>query len=199
MSVSIDLLPPEVHAGREQRRNLQALAGVLALLVATLALVQVNQLRRVDVAEAAREVAEAELAQLRAQEAALGEFGQVETALETARLQLATVLGDEVGLAGILQDLAAVIPSDAAFDNVTIDTQAGDDVALIQLSGETRQGVAPGVERLLVSLDKVDAFVRTQLSATAADGEYTAFDLVVQVGPPALTGRYVDGLPEELR
>lgn len=199
MSASVDLLPPELAQRRADRRNLQAFAGVVVLVVATVLLVYAGESRRLTAATAQREAAEAELAQLSAREAALAEFGLLDRELEAAQLQLATALGAEVGFAGILQDLAAVLPTDATIDDLTIDSLVPDVAAVVQLSGETRLGIAPGLERLLVSIDKVDAFASTQLSSSTVDGEYTAFDLRVSVDEAARTNRYAEGLPEGLR
>ena len=199
MSASVDLLPPQIVEQRQRRRHLQALGGLVALLLVGLALVQVGELRSAARAEERRDLAEAELATLRAEAAALDEFARIADELETSQLRLVDALGTEVGFAGVLQDLAAVLPTDASFGDLTL--AAGEDamVAQLTLSGETRRGVAPGVERLMIALDKVDAFERTVLASTSVDGEYTSFDVLVEVGAAALTGRYHDGLPEELR
>lgn len=209
MSATVDLLPPEIGEARTQRRVLQALAGAFVVLLLALAVVQVVQLRRVDAAVAVQEAEEARLAQLRAEVAGLSEFGLVAAELETAELQLVAALASEVGMAAILQDLAAVMPSDANVDGVTLTVdpdgaEAGSGalpqtVATLQLSGETRRGVAPGVERLLVSLDKVAAFQGAELGSTTMDEAYARFEVGLDVDTNGLTGRYLDGIPEELR
>ena len=199
MSASIDLLPPEVLQRRVDARNLQAAGGVLGILLLALLLLWAGQARRLTAAEEARDGAQAQLQALRAEETALGEFGDLDRQLQAAELQLAGAMGSEVGFAGLLQDFAAVLPTDASIQNLTLDTFGSDGVGSVLLAGETRRGIAPGLERLLISLDKVSSLSDPQLTSTSVDGEYTAFTLQLQVGPDARTERYAAGLPEGLR
>jgi hypothetical protein len=73
------------------------------------------------------------------------------------------------------------------------------------MNGKSLESHAPGVERFLISLDKVASFVDLHVSPprsratrrTPTTGPSPSVD--GQIGPEVLTGRYDDGLPEELR
>lgn len=211
MSVRVNLLPQETYA-RQQAVRQRALAGVAGVvLLVLLAGVYVFQVNRVSDAEMARDEARAELDRLEAREAELAEFRDLQQRVEAADARIAGTLTHELSLAGILQDTAAVTPNDTAFTEMTVtaiedtgpDGSAVRDVlARINMSGETLHGHAPGVERLLLEFDKIAAFFDAYFTNSSIDGEdedVSLFQVEVDVGQEARTGRYDEGVPEELR
>ena len=210
MSVRVNLLPRETHAKQAATRQRLLLAGAGVLLLVLLAGVHLFQLSRVDSARAELAEEEARAAELQDEVAALAEFDDLQERRRQAHETIAVTLGGEMGLAGILQDLAAVMPADAQLDslNVSLGTESHDattgraTVGTFSATGKTLTSHAPGVERLVLALDKVAPFVDIFVNSSSLDeaGEDVAtYSVEGQIGPEVLTGRYRDGLPEELR
>jgi Tfp pilus assembly protein PilN len=210
VSVRVNLLPRETYARQlaSRQRAFAAVAGLL--LIVLLAGVYWWQASRV--ADARDELAaeEERVSELNAEVAALVEFEELRDRQETSDETIRTTLDGEATFAGILQDLAAVMPADSQLDSLTVsvgeasmdDTTRRPTVGSFSATGQTLASHAPGVERLLLSLEKVASFVDLFVnSSTLADDEQdiASFSVEGQIGPEVLTGRYEDGLPEALR
>ena len=210
MSVRVNLLPQSVaenQAAARQRGGLM-LGGVA--LIAVLAAVTVWQNGQISDAEDRRDDQQAVLAALQADERELSEFADLELRTGEAEEQIRTALADEVSLAGILQDLASVMPSDAQIESLDIALFADEPgfgidaptVGTLQLVGRSLNDHAPGLERLLLELDKVAAFHDLFFTNSVLQDPvepYPTFNVESQLGPEVLTGRYEDGIPEGLR
>jgi hypothetical protein len=213
MSVRVNLLPRETYARQAaaRQRMFVGLGGLV--LVALLAGAYFFQMNTLSNARDDRDAAQAELDQLAAREAQLAEFRDLEQRLEERQEVIATALVGELSFAGILQDVAAVMPTDAALTefNVTAVADTGPDggavreiVARISAGGESLRGHAPGVERLLLEFDKIAAFfdiyvTNSELDEEDEDEDVAIFTFEVDVGQEARTNRYVEGVPEGLR
>jgi Tfp pilus assembly protein PilN len=178
-------------------------------LVGVLGLLYLVQLNRVGDARERLEAEEARVAELEAEVAELQEFQDLESRRDAADTLLATAFGNEVSFAGVLQDIAAVYPTDAQLETLTVALTADPapqlgavrvPIGLITATGATLQGHAPGVERLLLELGKVASFSNVFFSnSTQSEEGIAAFTVDVDLGEEARTRRYADGLPEELR
>jgi hypothetical protein len=211
VSVRVNLLPQEAAARQEaaRQRNAFIVAGLVLLLL--LGLLYWWQLARVGDARDERDLAQEELQVLQAREAELAEFGDLDNRVDEANSIIESALADEISYAGVLQDLAAVMPADSAlteFDITAVEAEGpdGDEVreviARIVASGESLEGHAPGLERLLLEMDKIVSFFDVYFTNSVVDGDdedVVLFDFEVDVGQEARTGRYQDGVPEELR
>ncbi|MBW3659808.1 MAG: hypothetical protein KY457_14305 [Actinobacteria bacterium] len=210
MSVRVNLLPGEVaERNRAARQRAGLAAGAVAFLGA-LGLVYLVQLNRVGDAQEQLEAEQARVAELQAEVADLQEFQELEQRAAASETVLVSALGDEASIAGVLQDLAAVMPSDAELNSISItvnDTavapvagQTRASYGTITMSGRTLRGHAPGLERLLLELDKVASFSGLFFSSSAVDeANVGTFSVELNLGDEILTRRYLNGLPEELR
>lgn len=203
MSVRVNLLPDDLQ--RKERANQRNLwiAGGFAVLVVLLAVGYLWQLGRVDDARTVLAEEEAVAQQLQSEIAELDEYAAIQAELEDADESVALVFGDEIGVAGILQDIATVMPEDTELSEfnytATPDAEFGIPGELT-LTGRTIDRHAPGLERLLLELDKVAAFRSPYFGSAAVDNDdAVAFDVTVQLGPEVLTHRYDGGIPEVLR
>lgn len=212
MSVRVNLLPQEQsarQAAARQRTGVIA-AGVGVLVV--LAGVTLWQNGRIADADDRLEDEQAVLASLDAEVTQLQEFSELESRIASSHEQIQLALGGEVSLAGVLQDIAAVMPADAQLDSLNltvagIDEEAaatadGPSLGTLVATGKSLNNHAPGLERFLLELDKVAAFhdlFFTSSVLAEPDDPYPTFTVEAQLGPEILTGRYAEGLPEELR
>jgi Tfp pilus assembly protein PilN len=207
MSVRVNLLP-EATKQRDraaQQRSVAALAGVV--LLAGLGGVYLWQSSQVNQAEDQLLAEQARTSQLRGEQAELIAFQELADRRERSDEILISALGDEVSLAGVLQDVAAVMPADTQLETFAVDIPSPSDpetdaVGTLSLTGKTLASHAPGVERVLVSLDKVASFREAYLNSSTLDeddGRIATFSLDGQIGPEAETDRYINGLPEEWR
>jgi hypothetical protein len=211
MSVRVNLLPHEAAERQEAIRQRQGVGVAAVALLAVLGAVYLWQVTQVNNAEAERDQAREELQALEARETQLSDFAELEQRVEESNDMLSTALADEISFAGILQDVAAVTPTDTAYDEFTVTAveAAGPDgeevrqvIARIVASGESLFGHAPGLERVMLELDKIGSFFDvyfTNSEIDEDDPDVTFFDLEVDVGVQARTDRYEQGVPEELR
>lgn len=208
MSVKVNLLPQEQTARQAVARQRNGvIAGGVAVL-AVLGAVTVWQNGNVADAEDRLADEQAVLAALQAEVNELNEFADLEGRVNETDTLIAQALAGEASFAGILQDIAAVMPSDAQLESLTITmnepapgteaTSLGSMVAV----GKSLNDHAPGLERLLLELDKVSAFHDLFFTSSVLeepDDPYPTFTVEAQLGPEILTGRYFDGVPEDLR
>jgi Tfp pilus assembly protein PilN len=211
VNARVNLLPREVEARNRAARQRAGLAGAGVLFLAILVALYLFQVGRVNDTQARLEAEQAELSALQADLATLTEFQDLERRRDEANELLATALGGEASVAGVLQDLAAVFPTDADLTSLAVTVTGEPGAAALgaerpsygQLtgSGRTTRGHAPGLERLLLELEKVGAFSDVYFGSSTLDeeGGFATFSIDVQLGPEILTRRYANGLPEELR
>jgi Tfp pilus assembly protein PilN len=207
MSVRVNLLP-EATKQRDRaahQRSLAALVGVVFL--AGLGGVYLWQSSQVSQAEDQLAAEQTRTSELRGDQAELIAFQELADRRDRSDDILMTALSDEVSLAGVLQDIAAVMPTDTqletvAFSIATVDDPAVTGVGTLSLTGKTLTAHAPGVERVLLSLDKIVSFREAYLNSSTLDeddGRIATFSLDGQIGVEAETGRYAHGIPEALR
>lgn len=202
MSVRVNLLPGEVAArGRASRARI--VAGVLAfVLVGILGILSLMQ--RSSINDAREQLASIQAAneELNADIAALQPFADLEARANTSVDLVELALGSEGSLATVLQDLSAVLPPDAQIDNLSV-TLPGEAISpatggtrliygRLAATGQVTEGIAPGVERLMIDLDRVAAFDNPYVTTSTVDEEGVAtFSLEVELGPETLTRRYL--------
>lgn len=209
MSVRVNLLPQTVaekQAASRQRGGL--ILGGVALLAA-LGAVTFWQNGRIADAEDRRDDQQAVLTALRADEAQLAEFADLQGRVREADELIVAALGDEASFAGILQDVAAVMPSDGQLESLSIvladvPTVGVDAAAVGTLTavGKSLNAHAPGLERLLLEFDKVAAFHDLFFTSSVLEDPeqpYPTFSVEAQLGPEIRTERYAEGVPEGLR
>jgi Tfp pilus assembly protein PilN len=208
MTARVNLLPEETRRRARAARRQGVAVAMLVLLVGVLAFVHVLQRGTLDqgrvelaAAEASRDLAQQDVNSLSA-------FANLGARLDEARAIVAETLGAQVTVAGILQDVALILPHDADVDalSVTLTTDEDEDedelgpVGNLGLSGETSADISPGVERLLLALEKVAGFRNIHVSSASLDDEgYTQYSIQLQLGPENRTERYTDGVPGGLR
>jgi Tfp pilus assembly protein PilN len=207
MSVRVNLLPEATkQRGRANQQRLMALgaAGLLLLLLGGIWWWAANQVSQAEDRLAAEQSV---TAGLRAEEAELVAFRDLADRRDQAVETLTVSLSDEVSIAGVLQDLAAVMPADAQMDTLTVTIQRSEERADVMgnlvVTGQTLTSHAPGVERMLLALEKVSTFGELYLNSSTLDPEQVdpvaTFSLEGAVRSEARTDRYVDGLPGDLR
>ena len=216
MSVRVNLLPEATKQGdrARQQRSIAGLAGVV--LLAALGSTYLWASSQVSQAEEELAAEEARTSELRGEQAELIAFQDLADRREQALDTLTGAMADEVSAAGLLQDVAAVLPPDTQLDslNFTVTPPAPDPpddaapspaevIATFNVTGQTLNSHAPGVERVLMSFGKIAGFRDLYLNSSTLDQEtdegIAEFSMDGQVGPEARTRRYSDGLPEMLR
>lgn len=206
----VNLIPREVEE-RNRARQQWTLAGIAGLvLVVLLVGAYLFQLGRVSDAEDRLAEERAVVNELEAELTTLEEFRALEDRLQVSCEFLQVALADEVTMAGALQDLAAVTPTNTEIDTLqlTLEPEATPPLGAVRVpigsllaTGLTLDSHAPGLERLLLELGKVAAFDNVYFTEATLDETTGAvsFSLDVDLGPELRTLRYVDCLPEELR
>jgi hypothetical protein len=213
VSVRVNLLPQASKAGARanRQRGIAGLLGVLLLLI--LGGLYWWQAGRVN--DAQDRLAQEELVAqgLQNEVNALAEYRTLEEEQREATESLQLALADEVSVAAVLQDFGAGLPEDAQLDTLALDFQAE---TIDPVSGRTTVGTftatgqslarhAPGVERLLLSLDRFAALYDVHVSDSSLEDREDLDDGVVtfgidgRIGEEVATDRYADGVPEGLR
>ena len=200
MSVKVNLLPQEVgersRAGR-QRAVTGAAFGILLLGIGGAWWWNGG---RVDDARTDLATAEDVVAMREVELGELAPFAELRDREAAGAELLQSTLGDEVSVAGVLQDLSSVFPPNAELATLSVtitgdrSPQAGGErvvVGSVNGDGYLLLGVAPGAERLLIDVGRAAAFenvfVSTALDeATGAD----SFQFDLELGHEARSGRY---------
>ena len=202
MTARVNLLPGTVRE-RDAATKQRVYAGLIVLIVlAGLAGATLWQRGVLNDAEDELADAEAELAAAQQEVAELAEFADLEERLARADDLLSTTMSEEATLAGVLQDVALVIPSEGAFTAMTINLSGADgaNVGNFTASAEVLSSHAPGVERFLLQLERAAGFRSVYPGGSTIDeDDIASFNVSVQLGPEYLTQRYDDGLPEVIR
>ncbi len=207
MSVRVNLLPEATkQRGQANQQRLIALgaAGLLLLLLGGIWWWAANQVSQAEDRLAAEQSV---TAGLRSEEAELVAFRDLADRRDQAVETLTASMADEVSLAGVLQDLAAVMPDDAQMDTLAVNLQGvperTDVIGNLVITGRTLTSHAPGVERMMLALEKVATFGELFLNSSTLEEDQADpvanFSLEGAVRAEARTDRYEDGLPGDLR
>ena len=202
MTAKVNLLPQATRADAGKTRQRGIAVGVVLLVIAALGLATFLQFGVLEDAEQDLADAQAELVAAQAEVAALAEFEDIEQRLAETNELVTSVLAGETTLAGILQDIALVTPTEGAFTSMGLTFQQDDPSTVGTFTGnaEVLSSHAPGVERFLLQLERPAGFRNAFPGGSAIDEDDIAtFPVTVQLGPEYRTGRYQDGLPEVLR
>lgn len=206
MSVRVNLLPEEVkERGRAGRARV--VAGVLGLVLVA-ALAGLWFMERAELTDTQDRLAEVEARNeaLQVDIAALQPFADLDARANASVDVVALALAGEKSFATVLQDLSAVMPPSAElsvvtltfFEESTAPSPGGTRLIHGRLSatGQVLAGHAPGVERLVIDLERVAAFDNVYVTTSSEDDEGVAtFSLEVELGPEVLTNRYaIEGL-----
>lgn len=211
MTPRVNLLPPEFHQRVVERRYAFRGAGGLVVLLLVLLLVTVMQGRQIGSAEARRDTAQAELAQLQGERAELQPFDELAGRLESRSEVVSFAMGREVSWATALTDLAATLPEDASLTSVSATLEVppvpgGESreqpegganhavVATLSLDGYSVARVAPGVTSVLERVATGPRFTTPVLASAEAQERgataVTNFQGTVPLAADAYTNRY---------
>lgn len=190
----------------------------MVLFVGVLGLVYVLKLAEVRSAEQTRDDAQVELVRLEGELAQLSEYRVLADQLEVRNTLLSTSMETEISFARVLNDLSLAFPANASLLTLTMEAAGadgsdvsqppedgainfGESVATTTFTGYSVEGVAPGVETVLLDFDRTRAFFNAFLTTAAQDDiggtEVTNFNGSVTLDRDAYTGRYRNGLPPE--
>lgn len=203
-----DLIPPAILVRRQVRRSKRivvfALLGVLALLAGLFVV------GRVQLASATAELATAQqrLRDAEAEKAKYAEVPAVYAAVDAARAELAQAMGNEVQVARLVANLAAIMPPNVSLTQVSMvigeeESQSGtaatatDEnveplVGIVTFSGEaaTFNDVSQWIETLRNTPDYQNVIL-TDVSRDETNGVYL-FSNTAELTDQALSGRYVE-------
>lgn len=198
-TVRVNLLPVEVDRRNAARRVQAAAAGAGVGVLVLLGVVYLWQVGQVNAAKDELASQEAQVQALQAEVNDLSEFQRLADQGVLLDQVIIALLAEEISFEGVLQDLAAVFPSDAAISSLSITSNPGG-TARVAGTAQSLLGHAPGLERVLIALEKVAAFENVFFGGSAmAPNGITDFSVTFDVTPLVLTGRYANGLPEALR
>ena len=215
MSVRVNLLPREFEERSRQRRMIGVGVLVVAAWVALLAFVLLGQLAAVNNAKDERDTAQAEVNRLQAEVQSLAAFQDLADRLNATNAILTTAMDEEVSWAQVMNNLALSVPTTASlttFDGALNEDATGnevftqndaEDVGVLNITGNSTERFAPGVESVLLRFGQVDSFFQQYLSnaiqEAIGDVGVTTFEAEVRLDGENRTGRYADGLPEVTR
>jgi hypothetical protein len=202
VTVKVNLLPHEVTRGARASRARKTAIAASAVVVAALAGVTALQMAAVTTSEENLVAAQDANRVLQARVGELAPFAELEQRRADAAAQVTSAMGREASVAGVLQDLAAVIPPTAELQTISLTIAAEPMLPQIGgsrlshgrllVSGRVLVGLAPGFERLLLDVDRAAAFDNVFGTGASVDEfDVTTFSLDMDLGSEVLTNRYV--------
>ncbi len=203
-----DLIPPAILLRRQVRRSKRMV--LLALLAVVALLAGLFVLGRVQLASATAELGTAQqrLRDAEAEKAKYAEVPAVYAAVDAARAELAQAMGNEVQVARLVANLAAIMPPNVSLTQVsmvigeqesassnratTTEEAAEPLVGTVTFSGEaaTFNDVSVWIETLRGNPDYQNVIL-TDVSRAEDSGVYT-FSNTAELTDQALSGRYVE-------
>jgi hypothetical protein len=216
MSVKVNLLPREVAGARAARRTTRLTVACVLLFAVALGGAYLQKLGEIDQAELARDTVQADVVRLQTELATLEEYRQLADQLDARNAVLTAAMANEISFARVLNDMSLSFPASSSLRTLQVATRAsaqavepaagdvsfGEPVASVTYAGYSVERFAPGVETVIVEFDKVSAFFSSFIVSARLEEigttEVTGFDGTVQLDDGALTGRYADGLPQEV-
>lgn len=186
----------------------------MALFAAVLAAGYALRLAEVARAEETRDEAQAEVAALESELARLDEYAKLAERLDNRNTLLASAMEKEIAFSHVLNDLSLAFPANASLQTLTItatqdadlaaqtgEIDFGQSVASAEFSGYSVERYAPGVETVLLDVDRTPAFFNPFLTTASrseiGETEVTNFNGSVLLDSDAYTGRYAEGVPPE--
>lgn len=212
-TVSVNLLPRELVERARARRITQYTIGGVLLFVGILGLAYFLRLGEVARAEETREEAAFEVARLESELTQLEEYRTLADLLENRSSLLTAAMENDIAFSTVLNNLSLVFPANASLTDLTLTAAGavvpeqgqidfGEAVATGEFTGYSVERFAPGVETVILDLDRTpdffNAFVTTATKEKREGTEVTNFAGTVSLDSGAYTGRYADGLPPEV-
>lgn len=217
MSARVNLLPREIEEKAKARRTTSWAIGAVAAYAALLGVLYIAKLGDLDAAREERDNAQAVVDQRQADLASLQEYAELDRQLTARNDLLAASMATEISWARVMNDLALTFPpssslltltattenaEEAGLDGTAPDNPNSQSVASLVFDGYSVERFAPGVERVLVKFDEIEAFFNVYLAqaneVVRGDTEVTSFGGTAQLNDNAYTGRYAEGLPPEV-
>ena len=201
-----DLMPPAVllrrRVGEARRRVGIALIVVVAVLLSLFALGRLQ----LATAKSDLESAQARLQAAEAEKDKYSEVPAVYAAVDAARAELAQAMGNEVQVARLVTELAAIVPPDVSLESISLVTGEADDspsratsvasedvpIATVTFSGEaiSFNDVSAWIEALRRQPDYQNVIL-TETSRDSTTGTYT-FTSSAELTDQTLSGRFVE-------
>lgn len=212
-TVRVNLLPREYVERARARRTVQYTIGAVLLFVAILGGLYFLRMAEVWRAEEAREEASFQVARLDSELAQLSEYRQLADLLENRRALLASAMEKDIAFSTMLNNLSLVFPANASLTTFTVTAAGpvvategeitfGEAAATGEFTGYSIERFSPGVETVIVDLDRTPSFFNAFVTSAAEDElegtGVTTFTGTVGLDSGAYTGRYADGLPPEV-
>jgi type IV pilus assembly protein PilN len=204
-----DLIPPAILVRRAVRKAKRMVAIAMIGVLALLALLFV--VGRVQLASANAELSAAQqrLRNAEAEKAKYSEVPAVYAAVDAARAELAQAMGNEVQVARLVSQLAAILPPDVALTELSMTIGESDStgsgtaaksaqtteplVGTVTFSGEARSfnDVSAWIDTLRNDPD-YENVILTDVSRDTTAGVYI-FTNTAELTDQALSGRFVEG------
>lgn len=217
MSARVNLLPRELEERARTRRTASWTIGAVAVFAALLGLLYIAKLAQVNDAQRERNETQAVVDQREAELASLEQYAELDRQVNARNDLLSAAMATEVSWARVFNDLALTFPGSSSLTSLqaaaegaaeTGETGEGNpnpnskSVASLEFDGYSVEGLAPGVERVLLKFTDVSMFFNAYLSQAADDDRnntrVTTFNGRLQLNDEARTGRYAEGLPPEV-
>ena len=217
MTARVNLLPREIEEKAKARRATSWAIGAVAAYAAILGLLYIAKLGDLGAARDERDAAQEVVDQREADLASLQEFAELDRQLTARNDLLAASMATEISWARVMNDLALTFPPSSSLLTLAATTEnaeeAGIDggapadpnsesVAALVFDGYSVERFAPGVERVLVKFDEIEAFFNVYLAQAnevqRGETEVTSFGGTAQLNDNAYTNRYAEGLPPEV-
>lgn len=200
---SVNLLPPEILAGRAFRRSQRGMAATVLVVLAAISGAYVLQVRDTAAADSELVAAQDVGTTLRAEQARYADVPRVAKAIDDAQVARQTAMAQDVEWYRYLADFSRVTPPRVWFTSLDmslagapgaatqpVGTAAGVAAINISGSGSTHPDVAAWLDVLADQTALTDPFVTSSATARIGTKDVVNFTSTAAVGNDALSHRF---------
>ncbi len=195
----VDLLPPEIAAGRRLRSLQRALAALVLAAVGVVGLLHMSATASVREAETSLQTAQAERERLQAETSTYREVAALHARADQADVTLVRAMAEEVRYSRLLDDLSRTVPESVWITSLTFSQNGpptgSSAIGTVTISGAARShdDVAAWLEALAAQQGYATPLLQSSANAEFAVQKVVNWTTTAALTSERLSGRYAQG------
>ncbi len=195
----VDLLPPEIAAGRRLRSLQRVLAVLVLAVVGVVGLLHLSATASVREAESSLQTAQAERQRLQAETSAYREAAALHARADQADVTLVRAMAEEVRYSHLLDDLSRTVPEHVWITSLTfsqnVPPTGASAIGTVTISGAARShdDVAAWLEALAAQQGYAKPLLQSSANGELAGQKVVNWTTTASLTSESFSGRYAQG------